>query len=111
MGVTQEQSGESRQTSRKRIEHEAFGAIEVPAGRYWGAQTQRALGVFEVGEERFPARLIRTFGHVNCSQSSNDSFPTVMHIAVVLDLRERLLPALTFLQESLSAKAAEFGRS
>jgi fumarate hydratase class II len=48
--------------SLNRIEHDAFGAIEVPADRYWGAQTQRALGVFEVGEERFPVRLIRTFG-------------------------------------------------
>jgi fumarate hydratase, class II len=175
--------------SLNRIEHDAFGAIEVPADRYWGAQTQRALGVFEVGEERFPVRLIRTFGlqklaavranrqlsvveshvadaietaareiwdghfddhfpltvwqtgsgtqtnmnanevianranellgqplgsrspvhpndHVNRSQSSNDSFPTVMHIAAVLDLRERLQPALTLLHGALSAKAA-----
>ena len=46
--------------------------------------------------------------HVNRSQSSNDSFPTVMHMAAVLDLRERLLPALTLLREALSAKAADF---
>ena len=45
-----------------RIEHDAFGPVEIPADRYWGAQTQRALGVFEVGEERFPACLIRAFG-------------------------------------------------
>ena len=38
-----------------RTEHDAFGPVEIPADRYWGAQTQRALGVFEVGEERFPA--------------------------------------------------------
>jgi hypothetical protein len=29
-----------------RVEHDAFGAVEIPADRYWGAQTQRALGVF-----------------------------------------------------------------
>src|SRR6218665_2966260 len=45
-----------------RIESDAFGAIEIPADRYWGAQTQRALGVFEIGEERFPACLIHAFG-------------------------------------------------
>ena len=45
-----------------RTEHDAFGPVEIPADRYWGAQTQRALGVFEVGEERFPACLIHAFG-------------------------------------------------
>ena len=45
-----------------RIEHDAFGPVEIPADRYWGAQTQRALGVFEIGEERFPACLFRAFG-------------------------------------------------
>ena len=179
--------------SAKRIEHDAFGAIEVPADRYWGAQTQRALGVFDVGEERFPARLIRTLGmqklaaaranqrlgalepklaetigraareiweghfddhfpltiwqtgsgtqtnmnanevianranellgrplgsrspvhpndHVNRSQSSNDSFPTVMHIAAVLDLRERLLPALNSSSRSIVGQSRRLCR-
>jgi fumarate hydratase class II len=174
-----------------RIEHDAFGAVEIAADRYWGAQTQRALAVFEVGEERFPACLIRAFGvqkiaaaranrrlgvldaaladaietaamelregrfdehfpltiwqtgsgtqtnmnanevianranqllgqplgtrapvhpndHVNCSQSSNDSFPTVMHVATALELRDRLLPALATLQAELAAKAVAF---
>ena len=45
-----------------RIERDAFGEVEVPADRYWGAQTQRALALFEVGEERFPSALIRAFG-------------------------------------------------
>ncbi|WP_331254800.1 class II fumarate hydratase [Methylobacterium currus] len=45
-----------------RIEHDAFGPVEIPADRYWGAQTQRALGVFEIGDERFPACLVRSFG-------------------------------------------------
>jgi fumarate hydratase class II len=45
-----------------RVEHDAFGPVEIPGNRYWGAQTQRALGVFEIGEERFPACLVRTLG-------------------------------------------------
>ena len=44
-----------------RIEQDAFGAIDVPADRYWGAQTQRAIGVFDVGDERFPACLFHAF--------------------------------------------------
>lgn len=174
-----------------RIENDAFGAVEVPADKYWGAQTQRALGVFEVGEERFPTCLIRAFGlqklaavranrrlgcldpkvadpleqaaqelrtgrfddhfplpiwqtgsgtqtnmnvnevianranellgqplggkspvhpndHVNCSQSSNDSFPTVMHLVTALELRDRLRPALVELHGQLDAKATAF---
>ncbi|QMV74622.1 class II fumarate hydratase [Comamonas piscis] len=174
-----------------RIEHDAFGPVEVPAARYWGAQTQRALGVFAIGTERFPSCLIQAFGlqkmaaakanqrcgaldarladaivqaaallrdgahdadfpltvwqtgsgtqtnmnanevianranellgeprgskapvhpndHVNASQSSNDSFPTVMHIATVRDLEQRLLPALAVLQASLAGRAQAF---
>ena len=174
-----------------RIERDAFGEVEVPAGRYWGAQTQRALALFEIGEERFPSALIRAFGlqklaaarankhlgtltpaladpieaaarevwegrfddhfpltvwqtgsgtqtnmnanevianranellghslgsrepvhpndHVNRSQSSNDSFPTVMHLATVPEVRHRLLPALGLLEETLATKADAF---
>lgn len=177
-----------------RVECDAFGAVEIPAGRYWGAQTQRALAVFTIGDvasERLPACLIRTFGlhklaaaranrrlgelplelaeaieqaahelwegrfddhfplpvwqtgsgtqtnmnvnevianranellgaplgerspvhpndHVNRGQSSNDSFPTVMHIVAVLELQDRLLPALVELHHSLAAKAGAF---
>ncbi|WP_315835009.1 class II fumarate hydratase [Bradyrhizobium prioriisuperbiae] len=174
-----------------RIEHDAFGPVEIPVDRYWGAQTQRALAVFDVGEERFPACLIHAFGlqkiaavranrrlgtldahladaieaaaaelragrfddhfpltiwqtgsgtqtnmnanevianranetlgqplgtrapvhpndHVNRSQSSNDSFPTVMHLATALELQERLLPALAILQAELATKAEAF---
>ena len=47
--------------SERRVEHDAFGAIDVPADRYWGAQTQRALHVFDVGEERFPTALVHAF--------------------------------------------------
>ena len=174
-----------------RVERDAFGTVEVPADRYWGAQTQRALAVFAIGDagsERLPACLVRTFGlqklaaaranrrlgelqpelalvieqaarelwegrfddhfplpvwqtgsgtqtnmnanevianranellgaplgarspvhpndHVNRGQSSNDSFPTVMHIVTVLELTDRLLPALAVLHGSLADKA------
>lgn len=174
-----------------RIEYDAFGPVEIPADRYWGAQTQRALTVFDVGEERFPACLLHAFGlqkmaaaranlqcgtlepalaekimaaademqhgrfdehfpltvwqtgsgtqtnmnanevianranellgqklgtkspvhpndHVNASQSSNDSFPTVMHIAAAMEVKERLLPALALLQGALRARAVAF---
>ena len=174
-----------------RTEHDAFGPVQIPADRYWGAQTQKALGVFEIGDERFPTCLIRSFGlqkmaavranrrlavldpqiadaieaaarqlwigkfddhfpltiwqtgsgtqtnmnanevianranesfgeplglrrpvhpndHVNRSQSSNDSFPTVMHLCTALELRDRLLPSLRILQNTFASKAAEF---
>ena len=48
--------------SNVRTEHDAFGPVEIPADCYWGAQTQRALGVFEIGEERFPTCLVHAFG-------------------------------------------------
>lgn len=174
-----------------RIEHDAFGPVDIPADRYWGAQTQRALAVFDVGEERFPACLIHAFGlqkmaaaranvhcgtleptlaekimaaagemqrgrfddhfpltvwqtgsgtqtnmnanevianranellgqglgtrspvhpndHVNASQSSNDSFPTVMHIAAAVEVKNRLLPALALLRDALQDRAVAF---
>lgn len=174
-----------------RIEHDAFGPVEIPADRYWGAQTQRALAVFEIGEERFPDCLIHAFGlqkmaaaranqrcgalrlelvdaivaaanelregrfdehfpltiwqtgsgtqtnmnanevianranellgqplgtkspihpndHVNASQSSNDSFPTVMHLVTVLELEERLKPSLALLRDRLRERSGAF---
>ncbi len=42
--------------------------------------------------------------HVNMSQSSNDSFPTAMHIAAAVEINQRLLPALTRLHNSLAVK-------
>jgi fumarate hydratase class II len=171
-----------------RIEHDAFGPVTIPANRYWGAQTQRALDVFGNHGERFAPALIHAFGlqkmaatranqrlgalpqdiahaieqaaqrvaagefdehfpltvwqtgsgtqtnmnanevianlanlalggelgskhplhpndHVNRSQSSNDSFPTVMHVSAALLLRDALLPALSGLRDALADKA------
>lgn len=175
-----------------RIERDAFGPVDIPADRYWGAQTQRALAVFDIGEERFPACLIHAFGlqkmaaaranlrcgvldagqaeaivsaaaelhggrfdahfplnvwqtgsgtqtnmnanevianraneslgwplgtkspihpndHVNASQSSNDSFPTVMHLVATLEVEQRLKPALALLRDTLDERARTFG--
>ena len=47
-----------------RIETDTFGPIEVPADRYWGAQTQRSLQNFRIGGERMPPPLIRALGIV-----------------------------------------------
>ena len=46
--------------------------------------------------------------HVNMSQSSNDSFPTIMHIAAVLQITQHLIPNLHTLHEALDSKAKEF---
>jgi len=174
-----------------RTETDSFGAIEVSADRYWGAQTQRSLQNFDIGGERLPAPLIRALGmvkhcaartnltlgriesrlgeaiaeaalsvmdgsldehfplvvwqtgsgtqsnmnanevianlasqhlggvmgsklpvhpndHCNLSQSSNDSFPTAMHIAVVEEIHGRLQPALRHLQQALAARAEDW---
>jgi fumarate hydratase, class II len=176
---------------KTRTETDSFGPIEVPADRYWGAQTERSRNNFRIGEERMPRPLItalaivkrvaaetnRQLGsldarrakaiieaaqeiidgklddqfplvvwqtgsgtqtnmnvnevianranerlggkpgakspihpndHVNMSQSSNDSFPTAMHIAAAREIAGRLIPALTHLQAALDAKAKAF---
>jgi fumarate hydratase class II len=173
--------------NKTRTETDSFGPIEVPAEKYWGAQTQRSLGNFKIGDERLPRSLIRALGivkrcaaltnialdslderignaikeaalevidgkldnnfplviwqtgsgtqsnmnanevisnlaiehlggslgskepvhpndHVNCSQSTNDAFPTAMHIATVEQLHQVLIPALEHLHKALIDK-------
>ncbi|WP_394829935.1 class II fumarate hydratase [Pendulispora albinea] len=174
-----------------RVETDSMGPIEVPADRYWGAQTQRSLQNFKIGGHRFPRAIIRAFGivkkgaalansklkklddektslivracdevidgkfddhfplvvwqtgsgtqsnmnanevianraielaggvlgskkpihpndDVNKSQSSNDVFPTVMHVAAAWELRNTLLPAVQKLRTTLEAKSRAF---
>ena len=174
-----------------RSETDSFGAIDVPADKYWGAQTARSLMNFKIGGETMPLPLIRALGilkraaakvnmelgaldktlgeaiikaasevmdgtldahfplvvwqtgsgtqtnmnanevisnraieilggvmgskkpvhpndHVNMGQSSNDSFPTAMHIAAVEQIHHTLLPALDILHRALAKKAAAF---
>src|ERR1700730_17929442 len=47
-----------------RTETDSFGPIEVPADRYWGAQTQRSLQNFKIGTERMPQPIVRALGIV-----------------------------------------------
>ncbi|MCC6776058.1 MAG: class II fumarate hydratase [Hyphomicrobiales bacterium] len=48
--------------AKTRIESDSLGAIEVPADRYWGAQTERSRRLFRIGEERMPQPIIRALG-------------------------------------------------
>src|SRR6187401_2346857 len=176
-----------------RSETDSFGPIDIPADRYWGAQTERSRQNFKIGHDRMPIAIVHALGivklaaaqtnqelglldarragaiiraareviegklddhfplvvwqtgsgtqtnmnfnevianranemlggklgakepvhpndHVNMSQSSNDCFPTAMHIAAAEGIARRLDPALTHLQDALQTKAKEFAR-
>ena len=47
-----------------RREHDSLGEVEVPADRYWGAQTQRSLEHFNIGTDRMPAEVYHAYGYV-----------------------------------------------
>ena len=102
-------------------------ADEVLAGRHdgefplvvWqtGSGTQSNMNVNEVlanraseilGGERGERRLVHPNDDVNLGQSSNDAFPTAMHVAAARALHERLLPALTRLRGTLADKSNAF---
>jgi fumarate hydratase class II len=172
----------------QRREFDSMGKIDVPADRYWGAQTERSLHHFNIGGDRMPIEVCRAYGYVkkacalvnaaggrlpqwkadaivraadetisgalddhyplyvwqtgsgtqsnmnvnevlsnraiqllggelgsqtpvgpnddvNMGQSSNDTFPTAMHIATVFAIDDELLPALTRLVEVIERKA------
>ena len=174
-----------------RIEKDTMGEINVPNNRYWGAQTQRSLENFPIGDEKMPKEIIKGFAYlkkacaivnknlnkldeaktdaicvacdevikgklydefplvvwqtgsgtqsnmninevissraseilgkdfrvekiihpnddVNKGQSSNDTFPTAMRIAFVLDIQERLIPAINVLKTTFENKSKEF---
>ena len=179
------------QSPATRSETDSFGPIEVPADRYWGAQTERSRRNFRIGHDRMPMPIIRALGmvklasaetnrelglldqrraraivraarevidgkfdddfplvvwqtgsgtqtnmnlnevianranellggklgakqpvhpndHVNMSQSSNDSFPTAMHIAAAMRITADLVPALGELHRALRKKEKAF---
>ncbi|CAE7259429.1 fum-1 [Symbiodinium pilosum] len=174
-----------------RTESDSFGTLEIPADKYYGAQTARSLINFPIGGETMPLPLVHALGvikqaaarvnrdqgklapdladaidraagevaagnfdsdfplvvwqtgsgtqtnmnanevianraieilggeigtkspvhpndHCNMSQSSNDTFPTAMHIAAAREIHHRLLPALKHLKTALAAKSAEW---
>tara|TARA_B100000459_G_scaffold79833_1_gene44544 strand:+ start:3545 stop:5143 length:1599 start_codon:yes stop_codon:yes gene_type:complete len=178
-------------SGKVRLEVDTMGDIEVPAERYYGAQTARSLINFDIGEDRMPRPVIRAFGilkqaaaetnvelksldkkigslvskacdevisgeldahfplriwqtgsgtqtnmnanevianraieiaggklgskspvhpndHVNRGQSSNDTFPTAMHIAAAEEIHHRLIPSIEKLRIELSRKSEEF---
>ena len=47
-----------------RTETDSMGAIDVPADKYWGAQTQRSLIHFSIGDDRMPKAVYHAYGHV-----------------------------------------------
>ncbi|APX11404.1 class II fumarate hydratase [Tateyamaria omphalii] len=174
-----------------RTESDSFGPLEVPADKYWGAQTQRSIMNFPIGWERQPVAVVRALGvikkacamqnkaqgtldakradaiieaagevvegklddnfplvvwqtgsgtqsnmnanevianraieilggtigskdpvhpndHCNMGQSSNDTFPTAMHISTAMTARDVLLPGLEKLHKALEAKVVAF---
>ncbi|WP_299955469.1 class II fumarate hydratase [uncultured Roseobacter sp.] len=177
--------------AQTRTETDSFGPLEVPADKYWGAQTQRSIMNFPIGWEKQPVAVVRALGvikkacaqanielgkldaergnaivqaagevvagkfddnfplvvwqtgsgtqsnmnanevianraieilggqigskdpvhpndHCNMGQSSNDTFPTAMHISTAMTARDVLLPGLEKLHGALEAKVAEF---
>src|SRR5277367_4050222 len=175
----------------KRTESDSMGAIEVPAEHYWGAQTQRSLIHFSIGDDHMPKAVYHAYGyvkkaaapvnaeagrldhertgaivkaaeeviageldsefplyvwqtgsgtqsnmnvnevignrasqllggklgtkkpvhpndHVNMAQSSNDTFPTAMHIASVLELKTQLFPKVEAVAAAIESKAAQW---
>ena len=51
-----------KKSARTRIESDAFGPLEIPADRLWGAQTERSLHNFRIGTERMPIEIVRALG-------------------------------------------------
>jgi fumarate hydratase class II len=177
--------------SGKRTESDSLGEVEVPADHYWGAQTQRSLIHFSIGNDHMPKEVYHAYGYVkkaaalvnaaagrlprwkadliarvaddviagkldsefplyvwqtgsgtqsnmnvnevisnraiqlvggelgskhpvhpnddvNMGQSSNDTFPTAMHIATVVEFSDRLIPAVAALTEAIRAKARQW---
>ncbi|MBU6506393.1 MAG: class II fumarate hydratase [Alphaproteobacteria bacterium] len=69
-----------------------------------------ALANEALGGKRGAKAPVHPNDHVNMSQSSNDSFPTAMHIAAALEIRDRLMPGLKRLERALAAKARDFAQ-
>src|SRR5690606_21816635 len=105
----------------------ARAADEVIAGKWptefplaiWqtGSGTQSNMNMNEVlanraseilGGERGEGRKVHPNDHVNRGQSSNDVFPTAMHVAAAIEVEQQLLPALARLRDTLAAKSRQF---
>ena len=84
--------------AKTRTETDTFGPIEVPADRYWGAQTQRSLENFRIGTERMPLPLIRALGIVKRAAAE------VNHALGLLDARARRARSSQAAQEVIDGK-------
>lgn len=82
-----------------------------------GSGTQTNMNVNEVisnraiellGGELGSKKPVHPNDHVNMSQSSNDTFPTAMHVATAIEINQRLIPAVTLLRDAIQAKSEEF---
>src|SRR6266851_5714677 len=102
--------------SNMRQETDSLGVVEVPSDKLWGAQTQRSLEHFSIGTDLIPREMITSYAilkkaaaaanhDVNMAQSSNDSFPSAMYIAAAVNVKQRLIPAVTALRDAVNAKA------
>src|SRR6266487_4036256 len=121
-----------------RIEKDTLGEVKVPEDAYYGAQTQRSIDNFKIAQDinKMPKEIIRAFAYlkkaaaitnleagiltkekekflhpnddVNKSQSSNDTFPTAMHIAAYKILVEITFPGIEKLRNTLSEKSKQF---
>ncbi len=65
-----------------RLEHDSLGPVEVPADRFWGAQTQRSLAHFHIGHERWPRSFIRALGVVKRSAAIVNAKDGLLRAAV-----------------------------
>ena len=74
------------------------------------ARANEMLGASDDAAQAGAKSPVHPNDHVNMSQSSNDSFPTAMHIAAAEEITHRLMPALAHLQAALERKAKEFAR-
>ncbi|HET7885831.1 MAG TPA: lyase family protein, partial [Bradyrhizobium sp.] len=63
---TQSRSGSTR------TETDSFGPIEVPADRYWGAQTERSRQNFRIGQDRMPMAIVRALGIVKLAAAQTN---------------------------------------
>ncbi|KAJ1301369.1 hypothetical protein OPQ81_008634 [Rhizoctonia solani] len=97
--------------SGKLVDHFPLVVFQTGSGTQSNMNTNEVISnraIEILGGELGSKKPVHPNDHVNMSQSSNDSFPTAMHIAAVTELREQLIPALTELRDAFAAKQKQF---
>src|SRR5205823_4387184 len=107
--------GQGEAGTGTRVETDSMGAVEVPADRYWGAQTQRSLHHFSIGDDRMPVEVVRAFGilkkaaaMVNAELGKLPQLKPDLIAAAATAVVRRLLPGVRALRDALAAKSEEF---